>query len=375
MIKILIGGDVYPMGRIQNEFVEGNAHEIFHDLLEEIANADLSVVNLESPLVSHETPIVKVGPVLGSNTKCIEGFSAAKWRILNLANNHIFDHGASGLQETIQTIEKAGLSFVGAGLNLKEAQKPLIREINGQRITIYSMAEREFSIAGEKTPGANPLDIINFIHAIRRYKQDGIFIVLIHGGNEYYAYPSPEMVRRCRFMIEMGADAVISCHTHCPLPWEIYADRPIIYGLGNLIFDATRKEPDEWHEGYLAKLTFDDRQIRFEAVPYFQSKERPGAQKMDQTSQTRFFKKMQEKNEEVKDSARIENRWIQYCRQQQDKYLSELFGYNRLMRKLRRSLLKTLHSKESVLQSLLLVQCEAHREILTTILEDYSQLE
>jgi len=375
MVQILIGGDVYPKGRTQKAFVEGNAHDIFHDLLEEIANADLSVVNLESPLVSHQTPIVKVGPVLGSNTKCIEGFSGAKWHVLNLANNHILDHGASGLRETIHTIENAGLSFVGAGSNLKEAQTPLIREINGQRITVYSMAEREFSIAGEKTPGANPLDIANFIYAIRHYKQQGLFVVLIHGGNEYYPYPSPEMVRRCRFMIEMGADAVISCHAHCPLPWEIYADRPIIYGLGNLIFDATRKEPDAWHEGYLAKFTFDGREIRFEAVPYFQSRERPGAQKMDQTSRERFFKKMQEKNKEVKDIARLEDRWIQYCRQQEDKYLSELFGYNRLMRKLRGPLLKTLHSKRSVLQALLLVQCEAHREILTTILKYYSQEE
>ena len=375
MIQILIGGDVYPKGRIQKAFVEGNAHEIFHDLLEEIENADLSVVNLESPLVSQENPIVKAGPVLGSSTKCIKGFSSSKWHVLNLANNHIFDHGASGLRETIQTIEKAGLSFVGAGSNLKEAQTPLIREISGQRITIYSMAEREFSIAGEKTPGANPLDIANFMYAIRRYKQHGVFIVLIHGGKEYYPYPSPEMVRRCRFMIEMGANAVICCHTHCPLPWEIYADRPIIYGLGNLIFDAIRKEPDVWHEGYLAKLTFDDREVLFEAVPYFQSKERPGAQKMDQTSRERFSNKMQERNEEIKDFARLEDRWIQYCRQRQDKYLSELFGYNHLMYKLWRPLLKKLHSKESVLNALLLVQCESHREILTTILKNFGQEE
>ena len=61
------------------------------------------------------------------------------------------------------------------------------------------MAEREFSIADDKTPGANPLDLINFVNAIRQHKQQGIFIVLIHGGKEYYPYPSPEMVRTMPF--------------------------------------------------------------------------------------------------------------------------------------------------------------------------------
>jgi len=51
------------MGRIQNAFVEGNADAIFHDLLEEISGADLSVVNLECPLISNETPIAKPGGV------------------------------------------------------------------------------------------------------------------------------------------------------------------------------------------------------------------------------------------------------------------------------------------------------------------------
>lgn len=375
MISIIVGGDVYPAGRVQSAFAKGLTYEIFHDLLEDIVTADLSIVNLESPLISKKTPIIKVGPILDSNPQCIEGLSAAKWKVLNLANNHIYDHGANGLRETIQTIEKAGLSFLGAGENIEEARTPLSKEIAGQRVVIYSMAEREFSVARENSPGANPLDIINFVHAIRQHKQTGAFIVLIHGGNEFYPYPSPEMVRRCRFMIEMGADAVVCCHAHCALPWEFYKGRPIIYGLGNLIFEGTGMEPDIWYEGYLAKLTLDDGRIGFEAIPYFQSKAGIGARKMDETSRNFFFNGMQEKGGEIKDSARLEERWLEYCRRQKDLYMSELFGYNRIMRKLRGFLLKTIHSKRSVLQALLMVQCEAHREILTTILNDYRQEE
>ena len=370
MIRIVIGGDVCPMGRIQNAFIEGNADGIFHDLLEEIVGADLSVVNLECPLVSQETPIAKAGPVLGANIRSVHGFVAAKWNVLNLANNHSFDHGVRGLQETIHTIEGAGLSIVGAGENIKDAQTPIVKEINGERIVIYSMAEREFSVADEQTPGANPLDLIHFVNAIRQHKQQSIFIVLIHGGKENYPYPSPEMVRRCRFMVDMGADAVICCHTHCPLPWEIYADRPIVYGLGNLIFEAFSQEPEAWYEGYLAKLTIENKQICFEAIPYFQSLAHTGAHKMDENARKRFFNEMERKNTQVKDIVFLKDQWIQYCRRQKDIYLSLLFGYNRPMRKLRKLLLPILHSKEAVLRTLLLVQCEAHQEILNTIFKD-----
>ncbi len=171
-------------------------------------------------------------------------------------------------------------------------------------------------------------------------------------------------------MVDMGADAVICCHTHCPLPWEIYADRPIVYGLGNLIFEDPLKQPDAWHEGYLARLTVEDGKVGLETIPYFQSQNSLGAQKMDETARKRFLDEMQKKSSQVKDSVFIEDRWVEYCRQQKDNYLSMLFGYNRPMRKLQRLLLPLLHSKEAVHQALLLVQCETHQEILNTIFRD-----
>ena len=367
MVRVLIGGDICPLGRIEDSFANGNSNEIFHDLLMPIESADLSIVNLECPLISRETPIKKSGPVLGASRKCINGFTSAKWDVLNLANNHSFDHGRAGLLETINTIKSAGLNVVGAGMNIEDAQTPYVAQINGERIVIYSMAEREFSVADENMPGANPLDLINFVSAVRLYKQGGKFIALIHGGNEYYPYPSPEMARRCRFMIDLGADAVICCHTHCALPWELYAGKPIIYGLGNLVFESTVKEPDYWYEGYLALLTIDEENIAFEAIPYCQSKTALGAQKMEKAAQERFFNEMIKKSRQISDRTFLKNQWKDFCRQNENSYLSMLFAHNRLIHKLRNLLVPTLHTERAILRSLLLVQCEAHREVLTTI--------
>lgn len=370
MTNIIIGGDTYPAGNIQKYFIKGDADAIFHDLSDEICSADLSIVNLECPLVSNETPIDKAGPILGADIKCIQGFVASKWDLLNLANNHSFDHGAQGLLETFNTIKLAGLNYVGAGANIEEARKPFIKEINGKKIIIYSMAESEFSIADQNTPGANPLDIINFINAIKKYKEGGTFIVLIHGGKEYYPYPTPEMVRRCRFMVDMGADAVICCHTHCPLPWEIYADRPIVYGLGNLIFESKREMLAGWYEGYLARLTINKEGIHLGVVPYVQSLTNFGSHKMDENTQKHFFDEMEKRATEVKDSRCLEAHWVEYCRRQKKVYLTGLFGCNRFVRKACSLLFRRLYAKKEVLNALHLVQCETHQEILNTIFRD-----
>jgi hypothetical protein len=173
-------------------------------------------------------------------------------------------------------------------------------------------------------------------------------------------------------MVDMGADAVICCHAHCPLPWEIYADRPIVYGLGNLVFEPLRKQLTPWHEGYLARLTIENGRVFFEAIPYFQSQSHSGVQKMNEAERKRFLDEMQRKNGQVKDSEFLEDQWTKHCRQQKEQYLTELFGYNRLMRKVR-SLLLRIHSKNEVLTALHLSQCETHQEVLNSMFKDERQ--
>ena len=60
-ITIVIGGDVYPKGKVEPHFISGNASKIFNDILPVFQNADYTVVNLECPLADNETPILKDG--------------------------------------------------------------------------------------------------------------------------------------------------------------------------------------------------------------------------------------------------------------------------------------------------------------------------
>ncbi len=60
MTNVLIGGDVCPIGINLPYFKEGDAKSIFHGLLVDFEEANLSIVNLECPLINKSTPIVKM---------------------------------------------------------------------------------------------------------------------------------------------------------------------------------------------------------------------------------------------------------------------------------------------------------------------------
>src|ERR1017187_3915822 len=109
MVSLIIGADVCPIEGNQPYFLNGDAGALLHDLLPEFEQADLSVANLECPLIEHQTPILKTGPTFGEPGACINGIKQAGIDVLCLANNHILDHGAPGLENTLAVCTQAGI--------------------------------------------------------------------------------------------------------------------------------------------------------------------------------------------------------------------------------------------------------------------------
>lgn len=377
MAKVVIGADVCPTGASLPSFREGNASAIFDDLLEEFQRADLSVVNLECPLTDQNTPIRKHGPVLGAPSVCIETLKNAKIDVLSLANNHILDHGVTGLESTLRAAEAAGIATVGAGRNLAEARRILIKTVAGVRVGILGLAEHEFSITTTSAPGASPLDIIDVIRNITAQRECiDYLIVLLHGGNEGYPYPSPRLMDTCRFLVEQGAGAVICQHSHCAGCYETYHGGHIVYGQGNLIFHYSSASGDRgWTEGFLVRLSIDGHRAEREIVPFVQSRGEIGARKMDALNCRSFLSELSERSERIQDEEFVQQRWQQFCAERRNYYLSTVLGHNRILRRLNRNgrLVKLLYSSSALLGLENIVRCEAHREVLEAVLKASNQ--
>jgi poly-gamma-glutamate synthesis protein (capsule biosynthesis protein) len=171
--------------------------------------------------------------------------------------------------------------------------------------------------------------------------------------------------------VDEGAQAIICQHSHCPGSYEEYRGSLIVYGQGNLIFDAPSVRRPEWHRGFLVKLRLGSQEkiLSYEFVPYCQSQGQPGARRLSGESATAFLAELAERRREIETDGFVERAWSDHCRSQKYLYSSRLRGHGRLLRFLNRKLhlADWLVSRESRLDQRNVVECETHREVLETL--------
>jgi len=371
-VCVLVGGDLCPAGGHEALFAEGEAERVFGDALPWFQSSDISIVNLECPLIEGPSPAEKTGPTLGAPAACINGIKETGISALGLANNHIMDHGTRGLASTLETCKANGIATVGAGVNIHEAGRILLCQNAGMSIGIVAMAEHEFGIADEHTPGANPLDLIRYVRLVRQQRASlDYLIVLLHAGNEHHAYPRPSLRDACRFLAEEGANAVICQHSHCPGSYETYRDAHIVYGQGNLVFQPVGRSPLSWYTGFLVVLRIvSDGTSTMELIPYEQSISGAGVRILQGGQRERFLAELAIRSDCVLDAKRLTEEWARFCKDSADVYLSQLCANTPLVRKVmgRSRLLRRLCSSQSLLLKLNLLRSESHRDAMIQIL-------
>lgn len=163
---------------------------------------------------------------------------------MSVANNHSGDFGKAAFAEELGLMRKAGLPYFGGGDDLAEAHKPVILERNGIRIALLGYVEfkpRSFE-AGAHLPGVawsgEDDQVIEDIAAARRDYHADIVIPYMHWGWEEEPNPSPRLREFARRMIDAGADMVVGGHPHVTQGAEMYKGKPIIYSLGNFLFNS-----------------------------------------------------------------------------------------------------------------------------------------
>lgn len=163
---------------------------------------------------------------------------------VSLANNHSGDFGKAAFAEQLELLDRAGLPYFGGGRDAAAAHAPWIVERNGVRIALLGYVEfkpRSFE-ADASRPGVawsgEDDDVIEDIVAARRVHRADIVIPFMHWGWEDEPDPSPRLRALARRMIDAGADLVVGGHPHVTQGAEYYRGKPIIYSLGNFLFNG-----------------------------------------------------------------------------------------------------------------------------------------
>jgi poly-gamma-glutamate capsule biosynthesis protein CapA/YwtB (metallophosphatase superfamily) len=240
---------------------------------------DVRIVNLETSITrsaefdSSKSVHYRMSP--GNVASLVAG----KPDVCALANNHSLDFGRSGLVETLEVLDAAGLHTAGAGRDAREASRPaVVRTSSGQRVTVIAFGSRSSGIppgwrAGTDYPGIAVGDLRGRsadvpIEQIRTAKSVGdVVVVSIHWGSNWGYETEPEHVELARQLIDAGADVVHGHSSHHPRPIEIYRGRLILYGCGDLINDyegiVGREEyRDDLRLLYVAALDLETGELR-----------------------------------------------------------------------------------------------------------------
>jgi len=376
--SILVAGDFAPVNRTEEYILSGKEKELLDpEILNKITSADLAIVNLECPLTVADKPIIKQGPTLKADPGNITFLQNAKFHVASLANNHTMDMGQKGLFDTIDQCNKAEILTVGAGRNHKEASKPLFVEINGIYVSIIAIAENEFSTTTTNSPGVAPLDPILNYNSIKQARKDAhIVLVLLHGGNEYYHYPRPGLLKTCRFFIDAGANAVVCSHSHVVSGVEVYNEAPIVYGTGNFLFDSVNPPTYDWHYGYLVRIDFSNDEVNsFSIIPYCQSSDVPGVHLLDENKQNQILNDITSYSKVISDESELLLKWHSFCQSKTaNVYNNFIYPYRfRGMKKLMRLFPKvasTFANEKRIVKILNEIRCESHRERNINILEN-----
>lgn len=374
MPKLIIGADIVPTKTNQHIFENENMEQIVDSEIRNIlSQSDYRIFNLEVPLTDTSAPIMKNGPHLIASTKSVVGFKQLGVDFLTLANNHILDQGEQGLWSTVEQLERAGIAYAGVGGNAEKAAKPYIADVNGKKIGIYCCAEHEFSIVSEKQAGANPFDPLESLDHIVSLKALCDYVIcLYHGGKEHYRYPSPNLQKVCRKIVEKGADLVVCQHTHCIGCEEKWHDGTIIYGQGNFLFDYS--ESEFWQTSVLVSLNLYNRSIEY--IPI--CKDGNSVKLAKGNEKEKILSEFYNRTLQIKEKGFVEKQYAKFSISMLPVYLSRAdsimgtFAFRFINKISRGKLRNKLALKKARRHCMVLINqynCEAHRELILKGLE------
>lgn len=228
-----------------------------------LAQADYRIANLECSVATG-------GEALAGKVFTFRAAPATldqvrgRFEAVSVANNHSGDFGKDAFLETLVHLRTAGIGAFGGGRSLAEAHAPLWLERHGLRVAVLGYNEfkpRSFE-AGARHPGiawSEDQQVIADIRAARRAGAD-VVIPFMHWGWEREGEADPRQRRFARRMIDAGASAVVGSHPHVTQGAEIYRGRPIVYSLGNFVFDGFEEGPGR--RGWLLHLSLDHKGVR-----------------------------------------------------------------------------------------------------------------
>ncbi len=219
-----------------------------------MTNADFVVMNLETPITDcTQSPFEGQKDYIHwtDKEKAPNTLISHNVSLVSLANNHTFDYGDAGYDQTISILEKYNLPVIGAGNNINQASQPFITEINfeDKKITIAIIAAFEevpsyrnkYKVyADADKSGLMPLDIEVIAAQVQKVKtlDKNAFVILFPHWGSNYQWCNEIQTNLSDSLFSCGIDLIIGHGAHMVQEFEKRNGKLVLYSIGNFMFNS-----------------------------------------------------------------------------------------------------------------------------------------
>ena len=267
-LTIAFTGDVLLDRGVREQIGRKGVKHLFTSVAPLFQKADATVINLECPVTSIQTPLNKKY-IFRADPAWLGALKEAGITHAVLANNHSMDQGREGLTDTYRHVSAVGITPIGYGETQSQSFQPVIVRKGKIKVALFSsvLLPLENWVYLEDAPGVCQQPVDELSKAIKDFKQkepESYVVAILHWGMEYQSVPSIGQRRGAHMLINAGADAIIGHHPHVIQFEEYINGKPVFYSLGNFVFD--QRKPDT-SRGAIITLDFTSRKCTPEIHP------------------------------------------------------------------------------------------------------------
>ena len=242
-VTLLFAGDVTLSDNVESHI--GTDTSYVFRLWKPGREADIFMVNLEHPVTMAIEKVEKKYN-FKMNPAALGTLKDGGVSLVNCANNHVFDYGMQGIEETIRNLDSAGVVYVGIGKDIRAARAPVILERKGRRFGFLGYFGGGDFAATASRAGFAPRFERYILDDVKSLREKVDFVVVnFHWGTERAPEPERWQVRLAHRVIEAGADLIVGHHPHVLQGIETYQGKTIAYSLGNFVFGGNTQHSYE----------------------------------------------------------------------------------------------------------------------------------
>ena len=271
-LDITAVGDIMLGRSVGRRLQKAGSYKYAFSAVEDVLKrGDIVFANLESPITASTHGLsADKKIVLKSSPDAMEAIVSGGFNLLSLSNNHIMDYYDTGLKDTMALLDKNGIMYFGAGKNREEAARPVLMEKNGYKIGLLAYTDMANIVyegnpsisfaAGDEKAGVIPRDYETARQAVAKLRSSvDLLIVSLHWGVEESFTITPEQIDFARKLLDDGADMILGHHPHQFQGIEIYKGKPILYSMGNFMFD--QNDPENM-ETFITEMHYEGKYLK-----------------------------------------------------------------------------------------------------------------